>query len=573
MKRFFVVAGLSCALFVYKFFIYPEHKPANDVVNLALSNFSKSFDPAIAFNDDSLVLMSQSQESLYQYHYLKRPFEIIPALAAELPRVSADGLRYRIEIKKAVYYHPHLDILGSAREMVIDDFILQIKRLAFKPLKSTGRWLFDGKLKGFREYSEKVGDSYQKMIETDMSGIRKIDRYTMELELVKAEPNLLYFLAMNFVTPVPIELVEAYQNNLKDILIGTGPYIYQGLKDNTYLFEKNKNFRGEFYPTVGDREANEKKLLKASQTKIPFIERLIFHVFPDEDEMWQAFQDERLDLIDVPRKFLAKVNSLTEKELEAYQEEGIIMSYFPSQRNRWLGFNMKDTVVGKNLNLRKAIAHAIDFSKYIEQLTQNTNLRANSMYNPSLYGYDPAHTLPYEFNLEKAKFYLQQAGYQPGELTLTYSTRGIQEIHYKEAEFLKTQLQQIGVNLKIDVINFADFLKRGRSGELQFWTDSWIYDYPDSENLLQLLISKNHPGINKSAYSNPKLDALYIRLAQTLDRDKRIQIMREIEHVVEQDIPWILLAYDSAYIIRHERLKNYRKSFFSRNFVKYLEIN
>lgn len=572
MKRVGIFLGLLFICGVSFLVIKSKSRKPNEKISIAVSNFNKTLDPAIAFNDDSLLVLGQSLESLYQYHYLKRPFEVIPALASGLPQISADGLTYTIKIKDGVFYHPHKDIIPKDREVIVDDFILQIKRLAYKPLKSTGSWLFEGRLKGFEKFRDEVGDDFTKFLITDMEGIKKIDRYTFTIELNRPEPNLVYFLAMQFVTPVPQELVEAYKNDLTNVLVGTGPYIFQGLVNKSYKFKKNPAYREEYYPTNGDREANTKDLVKSSGVKIPFIKNIEIHVITNEDDKWQAFMDRKIDILDVPKKYLSEVNGLTAEQLQDFSDRGIEIDQFPSQSNRWLGFNMNDPVVGKNLNLRKAIAHAINYERYIEVLTKNTNLRSNSIYNPSINGYDPSHQPPYEYDLKKAREYLKASGYKPGELVLTYSTRGTQEIHYKEAEFLQAQLAAIGIKLKIDVITFSDFLKLGRSGKLQFWTDSWIYDYPESENLLQLLITKNHPGINKSGYSNRKVDELYKKLSVTLKKDERLEIMKEIEEIVESQMPWILLVYDSAYVLHYEHVKNYRKSFFSRSFVKYLEM-
>lgn len=570
MKKFIILAAfivtLLGAVLGHKF----NFQEKNQTLNLAVNNFSKSFDPAIAFNDDSLVLMSQSMESLYQYHYLKRPFEVIPALADGMPEITEGGKVYRIKIKPEVYYHPH-ESLKAGRTVKAKDFEWQIKRIAFAPLDSTGAWLFEKRLKGFEYFRNSVGSNFNAFLKQDIEGVKVIDDLTLELHLVKPEPNLIYFLAMQFVTPVPLELIKRYKNNLQDVIIGTGPYIYKGIKNSIYEFEKNKKFREEFYPTVGDRYANTQNLLKASKEKLPFIRRLKFHVISNEDERWEAFNQGDIDILDVPKKYLSEVNNPSPESLKDYDERGIEINYFPSQSNRWLGFNMTDPIFKRNKNLRLAIAHSINFDKYIEYLTKNTNLRSNSIYNPSISGYDPSHTPPYEFNLEKAKRYLNAAGYKPGELTITYSTRGTQEVNYKEAEFIQAQLAQIGIKVKINVISFSDFLKLGRAGKLQFWTDGWIYDYPDSENLLQLLISRNHPGINKSGYSNTRVDRLYNKLTQVLDVDKRVEIMQEVEKIVESEIPWVLLVYDSNYVLKYKNIKNYRKSFFSRNFPKYLE--
>jgi ABC-type transport system substrate-binding protein len=156
-------------------------------------------------------------------------------------------------------------------------------------------------------------------------------------------------------------------------------------------------------------------------------------------------------------------------------------------------------------------------------------------------------------------------------LSLTYSTRGTQTIYELEATLLKKYLAKIGIDLKIEILSFSDFLKKGRAGELQFFTDNWIYDYPDAENNIQLLISKNIPGINKSGYSSQAVDKLYDKLAKTLDLDKRVSIMKRVEQEVNHDLPWIMLMYDSSYILHSRKIKNFRKSFFIRNYVKFIE--
>lgn len=539
-------------------------------MNLAINNIVKSFDPAIVFNDDALFVVAQSLETLYQYHYLKRPFEVIPSLAESMPEISQNGLVYKIKIKKNILYHNSNNVLKPKRTVIVDDFIWQIKRLAYKPLKSTGTWLFEDKLKGFNQFSRNVGNDIDKFYTEELTGLKKINDYTFEIHLNKPEPNLLYFLAMQFTSPTPLELIKKKNNDLTSTLIGTGPYVYKEFKNNKYYFEKFKDFRAEYYPSTGDRYANTENLLKSSKEKLPFIKDVVFSVIPREEERWNNFIDGELDLLDVPKKMLSKLSDPTSETNVKFKNEGIIVKHFSRQTTRWLGFNMNDPIVGGNKELRKAISFAINYDKYIEVLTNNTNLKSNSMFNPSIQGYKPGHKLPYSFQLEKAKESLRKAGYKPGELTLTYSSRGTQDLHHDEANFLKDQLNRIGINLKINYISFSDFLKLGRSGKLQFWTDNWIYDYPDAENLLQLLITKNHPGINKSGFSNKMVDQLYEKLSKTLDSKKRFEIMYEIEKIVEAELPWLMLMYESTYIIQQNNIKNFRKSFFIRNFIKYL---
>ena len=105
-----------------------------------------------------------------------------------------------------------------------------------------------------------------------------------------------------------------------------------------------------------------------------------------------------------------------------------------------------------------------------------------------------------------------------------------------------------------------------------FFTDNWLFDYPDGENILQLLVSTNFPGVNKSGYSNPKVDALYTTLKETSNVDVKDKIFHEMEEIVFQDLPWIPMMYESSFVVQYPELKNFRKSSMIRNYVKYLKI-
>jgi ABC-type transport system substrate-binding protein len=543
----------------------------SNTLDLSIGNPVKSFDPAIAFNDDSLSVVGQSLDTLYQYHYLKRPYEIIPSLAEGMPLITMSGTRYTIKLKKGNFYHDKTPFFQQRREVQAQDFELQIKRIAFKPIKSVGTWLFSGKIKGFDEFTKAVGNDFENFLEVKMEGVTVLDKYTLQIDLIKPEPNLLYFLCMTFTSPTPIELVKEYKNDLSKVLVGTGAYYLSSFDEDKYIFNKNKEFRSELYPSSGDRFANTQDLLQSSSEKLPFLDQVTFHVSKDENQTWEKMMNGKLDVLAVPKKFLSKVSSDAAQFEKLKKKNNFDVKYSTTISSRWLGFNMQDKVIGKNLSLRKAIAHAIDFDKYIEILSNNTNLKANSIYNPSIPGYNPSFRKSYRYDLRLAKKFLKQSNIDLSKFILTYSTRGKNQINFREAEFIKDQLSLIGIKVRVQPLSFSEFIKKGRAGEIQFFTDQWIYDYPDAENILQLLISKNSPGINKSGFKNRDVDELYEKLSFTLDKKSRYKIMEEIEMIADQELPWIMLMYESSYVIHSNYLKNFRRSFFIRNYLKYLK--
>jgi oligopeptide transport system substrate-binding protein len=539
-------------------------------LHLTVSDQLKTFDPAVLFNDDGLIVLSQALDTLYQYHYLKRPYELIPALADGLPLIQDKGRVYTIKIKKDVFYHEH-DSIPSNRTVVADDFIMAIKRIAFKSTKSTGGWLFSGKLKGFDEFSKVVGDDWQNMFKYEIEGLKALDDHTLRIELLRPEPNLLNFLAMTFTSPTPKELVYYTKNDLSTTILGTGAYVFEKFEDNQYSFSRFDKFRKEYYPTTGDRYANVQNLLTSSAKQLPFISRLKFHVIKDDLEKWERLLKGEIDLANLPLQHLSKVvNNIKDFE-STLKDKNLELKHFSRMSTRWIGLNLSKTVTSRNKNLRLAIAHAIDFDRYINFISQNTNLRANSIYNPSITGYDPTYEPPYRYDIEKAKSFLKKAKLSKSEKVMTFTTRSKKKVHLDEAKFFQEALKKIGLELKIEQLEFSDFLKKGRAGELQMWVDNWIYDYPDGENIVQLLISKNSPGINKSAYKNPVIDDLYNKLVVSESAQERRQILRVIEREVNKDIPWIMLMYESIYIGHKDDIKNFRKSFFIRNYPKYLK--
>lgn len=567
------VIGLSLAGLTYWSWQQLALGPVRrSTLRLALDNPVDSLDPAKAYSDDSLILSAQVLEPLYQYHYLKRPYEIHPLLAESLPQLEKKGRQVRIKIKKGIFYHDHPAFAGP-RELTAHDFVTQFKRLSMVSLKSPGKSLFSGLLDGYDQYDGLIQGKWQNLPRIPLAGVEAVDSHTLLLRLSQAEPNIIYFLALNFVVPVPWEIVEYYQNDLDQVLLGTGPYFYQGYNGKYFKLEKFANYREDFYPSSGDRYANVQKLLDSSKEKIPFVDHVRFYVTSQEEERWKMFMNGEIDLLTVPKTFIPSLYDEKGELSHELKNEDIKLKHFPILANRWLAFNMADPVLGKNPFIRRAIAYSINYSEYLKVISQNTNLRANSLLVPGISGYLPAKEFRFKYDPVLAREYLQMSGLAKDQLpTITYSTRGNQKINIMEAELVKKYLEEIGLKVEIQVLTFSEFLKKGRAGELMFFTDNWLFDYPDGENILQLLVSSNFPGINKAAYSNPQIDALYLQLKETSSQEMRDNIFHQMEEIIFEDLPWIPLMYESSFVLQYPEIKNFRKSSIIRNYVKYLKI-
>ncbi|MBC96206.1 MAG: hypothetical protein CME63_00510 [Halobacteriovoraceae bacterium] len=552
-------------------------KGEGNILEYPLSGEVRTLDLTTSYDTLSATVIHQCVEPLFEYHYLKRPYTIVPLIAKSLPKIEQNGLRYIIKIKENIPYHPDPAFGDKPRFVKAEDFVTQIKRLAFIPNASSGWWLFDGKIKGINEFREKVGSNFDLFLKTNISGLKTPDDHTLIIDLVEPYPQMNAALAMSFTAPMPKEALIKYDNKMNDRIIGTGPFM---LKKWNHLsgvsLVRNPDYHESYYPSQGDRFAHSRGLLKDAGKKIPFLDGINFRIMKESQTRWLNFLSKKIHILqNIPKEIydtaLTPQGTLTEE----LKKKNIKMQAFPMLTYWWLSFNMRDSVFAKNKALRKAIAYAIDYDRFIELFTNNIGQKANSIYPPGIPGYNPSKVLPYSYNLKKAKELMVKAGYPNGKglKPVVFDVRGTAGIHRQRGEFIQSQLKQLGIETIVMTNTFPNFLKKAEAGELQFWQDGWTLDYPDAENVLQLLLTKNRsPGPNVTYYSNPKFDKLFQELKFLPDGERKWDLMEEMENIVFEDLPWIMQYYSRNYVLFHGELHNYRHSDLIYNNMKYLKL-
>lgn len=544
-------------------------------LSLSLTGDISTLDPANCYDTVCYVPVAQIYEPLFELEYLKRPYSIKPLLAASMPAVSMNKLIYTFKIKPNISYHPN-SFIPATRMVKAQDFINQIKRLAFIDTQSRGWWLFDGKIKGLNKWRDFVQTDLDIFFSEPVSGLKLIDDQTFQIELIRPYPQLIYAMALPFTTPLPEEVIRGTRNNLHDKAVGTGPYILQEYNPTqVVILKKNPEYISSVYPASGDRFAQEHKLLKDAGAKLPFINNIKLNVIKEAQTDWLNFLGKKTDLLNLTKDHYQVALSQNGQLKTDLAQKNIKLQASPTLIYWWLAFNMKDPILGKNLNLRKAIAHAIDIDKYIELFTYNVGQKANSIYPPGIPGYSPSTQLPFKYDVNLAKEYLKKAGYPEGKGApkLTFDVRGTDTIKRQMGEFIQKELAMIGIQVDVNINSFPSFLEKSRQGKLQFWQGGWVMDYPDSENVLQLLSSTNlPPGTNSSQYVNPRFDKLFHELRELNDGPQKFEYMKQMEKMVNQDLPWVMQFYTRNYILYHDHLQNFRYSDIIYNSLKYLKL-
>ena len=546
-------------------------------LNYALTSNVSTLDPAVSYDTVSAKIVYQVYEGLYEYDYLKRPYQLKPLLAKELPLIEENGLKYTIKLKTNIQYHNSPAFKDKKVYVKAQHFINQIKRLAFKGTKSSGWWLFDDKVLGLNEFREKVKNDFSDFYSFPIEGLQAPNDHTLVIKLKRPYPQLVYALAMTFTTPMPNELIDYYKNDLTQFAVGTGPYKMLKWEKNSLLkLTKFENYHQSLYPSQGDRYAFEHELVKDAGKKLPFIKDINFFIMKEAQTRWLNFRARKIDLMVLTRDHFPVALDTTGGLNKDFQKENIKLQVAPTLTYWWLAFNMRHPILGSNINLRRAIGHAVNIDSYIKNFTNNIALKANSIYPPGVLGYSPSNELPYKYDVAKAKKLLAKAGYPNGKglPTFQYDVRGSTSVSRLMGEFIKKELLKIGVEIQVNLNSFPGFLNKAKTSQLEIWQGGWAMDYPDPENVIQLLISKNHPpGPNATSYKNEKVDQLYDKLFRAEDRLEVLNITQKVEKIIGEEIPWVMQYYSRNYILHHGYVKNFRQSDLVNNNFKYLRLD
>ncbi len=312
----------------------------------------KHLDPVQSYSSNEIQFTAQIYEPPLQYHYLKRPFALIPATAKEIPAVKYfdnegsqlpdDALAtdiahsvYEITIKPGIFFQPHPAFASNAqgdwlyhdlseqelasvfklsdfpqtgtRELLAEDYVYEIKRLAHPRVHSPIFGLMADYIVGLSDYAKVLkqidqnqsdGKTYLDLRGYQLDGVQVVDRYTYRIKITGKYPQFIYWLAMPFFAPIPWEADYFYsQKGLiqKNITldwypVGTGPYMLTENDPNLRMvLEKNPNFHDEFYPAEGVPGDEENSLLIDSGKKLPFIDKIIFTREKESIPRWNKF--------------------------------------------------------------------------------------------------------------------------------------------------------------------------------------------------------------------------------------------------------------------------------------------
>lgn len=340
---------------------------------------------------------------------------------------------------------------------------------------------------------------------------------------------------------------------------GTGPYrLAHWRRNHDMLFVRNPSWRGWAALTNS-------------------FDAVRYLVIDDVSTQWLMFLKGEVDFLgEVSRDNWDAVVSGDGTLDPRLSAEGVTLVASPSLDVRYIGFNMRDPVLGENKLLRQALTRAFDFPAW-QRFFNGRIDPANGPVPQSVDGFldEPS---PYSFDLEEARKLIAQAGYPGGidpktgrRLVITLSIGRASQDSREAGELLASFFEKIGVKLELEFHVWGEFLSVVNEGRTQMYMMGWVGDYPDAENFLQLFHSKNaSPGPNHSCYSNTVFDAEFDAAMAATDESVRCEHWKECQRIVREDCPWIFTHFPKSFSLVRPAVGNYIPSAFPYGAEKFL---
>jgi len=565
------------------------------VLRYAFPVAESGFDPAQISDLYSSALANAIFEAPLEFEYLAKPARLRPATAAAMPEVSDGFRRFTIRIRPGIYFADDPAFGGKARELTAADYVYSIKRHYDPRWKSSVLSFYENaKLLGLSELrrralAEKAPFDY----DTEVAGLRTLDRYTFEIRMAEPAPNFIYNLVGSIAGAMAREVVERYGDKISEHPVGTGPFrLAQWKRSSRIVLERNPGYREVRYderPPADDAQL-QAIAVQFKGRRLPMVDRVQISIIEEAQPRWLAFLNAEHDLIEnVPTDFvnLAAPNGKLAPNLakrgigmHRYARPDITMTYF-GMEHPLVGGTTPDKVA-----LRRAIALAVDVEREIRLVRGGQAVPAQSIVGPHTSAYDPTFKSEMsEYSPAKARSLLDLYGYVDHDgdgwrdlpdgkpLVLEYATQPDQ-LSRQLSELWRRNMNAIGLRIEFKPAKWPENLKASRAGKLMMWGSGWSSADPDSlENFLVLGYGPNKGRQNHARFDLPAFNSLYERALKLPDGPEREALMDEAKRLLIAYMPYKVHVHRISTDLWHPRVLGYYRIPFAGQFWQYVDIN
>lgn len=493
-------------------FVQPEVWAKTTQLIVGLDNEVERLIPIKIKSPQSLPVSMQIYQGLFD---LDEEGKLIPQIIEKYE--TKDFKRWIFHVRRGVYFHKSKIFKNMTREVTADDVLYSLTR--FSSSESFGAFVLTDSIKGAREYNQgKINF---------IEGLKIIDKFTLQIELIQPERFFLNRLSTAWISVFPREQdkKELAEKVGFSIAIGTGPYMLVSKTENEVTLIKNPNYWD-------------------SKNK-PQIEKLIFKIIKNDQVRLINLLRGKIDLMFVPTSLFSNVfqtdGTLKDEIKKRYQ-----IKMASTYNAHFIGINNKKIL---DVNLRRAMFWGTNRKEMIQAILYGYGEPMAGIVPEGMNGYNG----PFSgdvFDPEKAKDFLKKSSYngEPLEL-LVHDIANSEQI----GQIFQAQMANIGINIKLIKMDFGSVIQRILSGENSLFNMfiEWVYSSPEPI-LINTFSSSKIPVPNFFAFSNPEVDQMLETLRNYQDDQTSVKFCSDIEAKAMNYAPMIPL-YRQKYIVLYPK--------------------
>ena len=474
---------------------------------------SVTLDPVHATDGESFSVTRQIFDGILEF--TPGTTDPVASLAAEIPKPEQGGRRYTIDLREGVKFHDGSTFNAEAVVFNFDRWRLTDNEFH----KGGGNQSSD-----FSYYTSQFGGFDDDSI---ISNVEAVDEYTVRFDLREPLGPFLRNLAMSvfaIASPTAIEKdVEGFWENP----VGTGPFEFEAWdKGSEVRLKASKDWWASDLPAEQGGGG-------------PNVDRIVF----------RSIEDNSSRVASLAGGQLSGADGLTPDDVPTVEENpDLKILTRPPLNIGYLALNTQKEPFN-DLNVRKAMAAAINMEEIVQAFFGDTAQVASNAYPPTIPFWREA-TEPYAYDPDEARRLLEEAGFADGfdmQLWFMPIPRPYMPDGRGVAQAIQRDLEEVGIRAQLETREWGTYLEETGRGTHDACILGWTGDNGDPDNFLNVLLSSKSAteenALNVAFYKNPDLDDVLDQAATTIDENERRRLYEEAQTIVYDDVPWVPIDY------------------------------
>jgi ABC-type transport system substrate-binding protein len=426
-----------------------------------------------------------------------------------------------------------------------DDWVFTFQHLASPTLDNAWAWFFYD-VKGVQAYKEGKGEAKE-------IGVEAIDGRTVRIYGEGgAIPHLPSLMAYMAAVPAPRHKAEKNPEHWADTaegFVSSGPMRLLSWEHNQRLeWDTNPFYNGPHKPG---------------------IQRLIQLVGAPSVGWFNSWLNREIDYIAIlqPQELAQVIN---DNELIQY------LHSFNNFQTEYLSFDCMRPPFD-NLLLRKALSHSVDRTPFCEKVMLGTRIPAFSMLPPDFPAYNAELKTIQDFNVEKARALLAEAGYPNGtdasgnQIVLQMFSNG----RDVALEYVKDQWERyLNIAVNLQIVEGGVWSAMRSQHEMPLYRGQYEYDFLDPANMLtRLWRSTSERGSPRHAWKNQQFDDLVTEAGREINEQERMNLYKEAERILVEDVGGLFLTHLETHQVWYPYLTGFEPDKKGNVVFRYLDIS